>query len=337
MDNRQVNSILIVDDDEANRNMLSIIMSIDGHQIDTAVNGKLALEKIKNNSYDLILLDLMMPVIDGYQVLHFLQDDEKLRDIPVLVITAVGKRESVTHCVSLGAKDYLLKPFDQEIVRSRVKSVITSSKVKELEMAVSELVVGGENLARDIADVVIPSGLQLFYQADGIHTLKSMIVEKAVELFNADAGILYMKVGDDALEVEIVYNRPLGIALGGAFDKPSDYPTIPLLHQGGEANLDDLVSQAFHSGKPASVDISNSPIADSKLLTTNIFEGHDAFKIVSLMASPVLAIDDQVVGVLELVNIRDQGDNKVIPVDNQHEAMVRSFCRIAAVAVDRLA
>ena len=123
--------ILVVDDTEMNRDMLCALLEADGHQSATAVNGRIALEAIKNNSYDLILLDVMMPEMNGYQVLEQLKSDATLRDIPVIVLSALDEIGSVVRCIELGAEDYLPKPFDPVLLRARIGACLEKKRLRD--------------------------------------------------------------------------------------------------------------------------------------------------------------------------------------------------------------
>ena len=114
--------VLVVDDAEVNRDLLSRRLVKDGHKVVLANNGVEALEVARQQNVDLILLDIMMPVLDGYQVLAALKEDEALRDIPVILITAINDIESIARCIEMGAEDYLPKPFNTTLLRARINA-----------------------------------------------------------------------------------------------------------------------------------------------------------------------------------------------------------------------
>jgi CheY-like chemotaxis protein len=113
--------VLIVDDNEANRDMLARRLHRKDFNLSMAIDGREALSMIQTNLYDLILLDIMMPEIDGYAVLKYLKEDSRLRDIPVIMISAVEEMDSVMKCMEIGAEDYLTKPFDPEMLKAAVR------------------------------------------------------------------------------------------------------------------------------------------------------------------------------------------------------------------------
>jgi adenylate cyclase len=130
----QSSSVLVVDDIEMNRDMLCALLEADGHKAAVAENGRLALEKIKSNPYDLILLDVMMPEMNGYQVLEHLKSDHALRDIPVIVLSALDEIGSVVRCIELGAEDYLPKPFDPVLLRARIGACLEKKSLRDQEI-----------------------------------------------------------------------------------------------------------------------------------------------------------------------------------------------------------
>jgi|GEM_PF-461872 len=112
--------VLIVDDNEINRDMLVRRLRRRDFNVSMAVNGREALSMIEEKPYDLVLLDIMMPEIDGYAVLKHLKNDARLQHIPVIMISAIEEMDSVMKCMEIGADDYLTKPFDPELLKVAV-------------------------------------------------------------------------------------------------------------------------------------------------------------------------------------------------------------------------
>ncbi len=127
--------ILVVDDDPANRDVLNRRLVRLGYQTAEAGNGQEALERMARGDVDLVLLDLMMPVMDGYGVLTRRRGDAALRSIPVLMISASDEPENVVRCIELGAEDYLPKPFDPTLLRARVSACIEKKRLHDQEQA----------------------------------------------------------------------------------------------------------------------------------------------------------------------------------------------------------
>ncbi len=122
MGNSHSRRILIVDDQPANRDLLARHIRRMGHTWEMAENGQVALDKLHTSAFDLVLLDIMMPVMSGYEVLEYMQAEETLRNVPVIVVSAVNDQQSVIRCIELGAADYLFKPFDKVLLRARVQA-----------------------------------------------------------------------------------------------------------------------------------------------------------------------------------------------------------------------
>ena len=110
----EVGYILVVDDNEMNRDMLSRRLVSRGHIVDQAVDGHQALKMIYNNKYDLILLDVMMPEISGREVLQEIRQHSSLAELPVIMVTAQDQSEDIIEALKLGANDYVTKPFNEE-------------------------------------------------------------------------------------------------------------------------------------------------------------------------------------------------------------------------------
>jgi adenylate cyclase len=127
--------ILVVDDNESNRNMLSRRLERQGHRVKLAENGKRALEMLREEDFDLVLLDVMMPEMDGYQVLEHLHADDKLRGLPVIMISALDQLDTVVKSIELGAEDYLPKPFNPVVLRARIGACLEKKRLRDRERA----------------------------------------------------------------------------------------------------------------------------------------------------------------------------------------------------------
>ena len=127
-------SLLVVDDNSMNRIMLSRYLGKLGYQATLVENGRQALDKLQAEPFDLVLLDVEMPEMDGYQVLEQLKTDLRLRDIPVIMISAVEELESVVRCIELGAQDYLPKPFSPVLLRARLTACLERKRLRDQEV-----------------------------------------------------------------------------------------------------------------------------------------------------------------------------------------------------------
>jgi two-component system, cell cycle response regulator len=131
---------LVVDDSRLNRLLLGRALTELGVEPVEAENGLRALEIMAETPVDVVLLDLLMPVLDGYATLERLRADDSLRHIPVIVITAVDELDSVVRCIELGATDYLPKPFDAAILRARLVASLAGKRLRDLELEYLEQV-----------------------------------------------------------------------------------------------------------------------------------------------------------------------------------------------------
>ena len=140
--------LLIVDDNEISRDLLTRHLQRQGHHVTVAENGRQALEMIRTQSFDLMLLDIMMPEMNGYQVLERLKEEERWREIPVIIISALGELDSVVRCIEMGAEDYLFKPLNPVLLRARIGACLEKKRLrdhaKEQQQRLAEL---GENIA----------------------------------------------------------------------------------------------------------------------------------------------------------------------------------------------
>ncbi|HEY9700202.1 MAG TPA: adenylate/guanylate cyclase domain-containing protein [Trichocoleus sp.] len=127
--------VLVVDDNEMNRDLLSRRLQRQGHQVKMAEDGQRALEQLRLEQFDLILLDIMMPVMNGYQVLEHLKTDPNLRHIPVIMISALDDIDSVVRCIELGAEDYLFKPFNPILLKARIGACLEKKRLRDQEQA----------------------------------------------------------------------------------------------------------------------------------------------------------------------------------------------------------
>ncbi|MDQ4107902.1 MAG: response regulator [Actinomycetota bacterium] len=135
-------SILIVDDDPVTRLMLTGSLERHGHHVAMAEDGPQALDLVRSKSVDVILLDVLMPQMDGYGVLEQLKGDADLRHIPVIMVTSVDDIDSAVRCIELGADDYLSKPIDPVLLAARINAGLTKKRLHDLEKEHLEQVAG---------------------------------------------------------------------------------------------------------------------------------------------------------------------------------------------------
>ncbi len=140
-------TLLVVDDNPNNRDILKRHIEKQGFRVMLASNGRLALELLAQHAFDLVLLDLMMPELDGFEVLQRMKASPTLNSTPVIMISALDETSSVVRCVQMGAEDYLAKPFDPVLLNARIHASLEKKRLRdrehkktaELEEAIAEL------------------------------------------------------------------------------------------------------------------------------------------------------------------------------------------------------
>jgi signal transduction histidine kinase len=132
--------LLIVDDDPINRDVLTRRLARQGHIVRSASSGMDALRMMREEAFDLMLLDVVMPGMDGYEVLRELQLDERLRKVPVIMISVVSEMQSVVRCIEAGAEDYLAKPFNPTLLNARIGASLDKKRGRDRESALLEQV-----------------------------------------------------------------------------------------------------------------------------------------------------------------------------------------------------
>ena len=151
--------ILVVDDEPFNLDYLEQELEDSDYQITAACNGQEALRKIQAEPPDLILLDIMMPVMDGFQVLSHLKADPARRDIPIIVISANSDMRSVVKGIEMGAEDYLPKPFEPTLLHARITASLEKKRLRDLEHIYLQGLERELDIARDIQKGFLPARL----------------------------------------------------------------------------------------------------------------------------------------------------------------------------------
>ncbi len=159
-------ALLIVDDIENNRMALIMRLEIAGYgNVTEAANGREALDRMQEQDFDLVFLDIMMPELDGYQVLEEMKADTKLRNFPVIMISAIDEIESVIRCIELGASDYLTKPFNPSLLKAKVDTYVEKARYKEHEAAYLERIEAEKKRADDLLATVLPKQIARWLKA----------------------------------------------------------------------------------------------------------------------------------------------------------------------------
>jgi CheY-like chemotaxis protein len=148
--------ILVVDDNSTNRDILARRLTKLGYQVSTAVNGLEALELLGEKRFDLVLLDIMMPVMNGYVVLDRMKADSELRNIPVIVLSASDEMQSAVRSIQRGAEDYLTKPFDPILLKARIRSSLQKKRWRDQEEIYRRQIEEERRRADELLHVILP-------------------------------------------------------------------------------------------------------------------------------------------------------------------------------------
>jgi class 3 adenylate cyclase len=149
-------TLLIADDNRVNRLMLARGLEQEGHNVAFAEHGAEALELLRQQPFDLLLLDVLMPELDGYEVLAKLKDDPHLRGIPVIVTSALDELDSVVRCLEMGAEDYLTKPVNPVLLNARINASLEKKRLRDQQR---ELI--SKFATKEVAEDLLTSGFSL--------------------------------------------------------------------------------------------------------------------------------------------------------------------------------
>ena len=154
--NPHAGDLLVVDDNRVNRLLLGRALEQLGHTVTFAENGRQALETLKTRTVDLVLLDIEMPEMNGYQVLEALAADARLRDVPVVMMSSVEEVDSVARCIEMGAEDYLFKPVNPVLLKARISASLEKKRLRDQQRALL-----GKFATAEVAEALLTTGLAL--------------------------------------------------------------------------------------------------------------------------------------------------------------------------------
>lgn len=193
--------LLIVDDNRMNRIKLMRSVEQQGYSADQAENGRQALEMLAEHPFDLVLLDIVMPEMDGYEVLSHMQRDDTLREVPVVVISAVDELDSVVRCIEMGAEDYLPKSFDPVLLRARIGACLEKKRLRDQARALLHRLESELDEARQLQLSMVPGDFPPA-TADrpvSVHAFMEPAREVGGDLYDffyLGEGQLYVLIGD---------------------------------------------------------------------------------------------------------------------------------------------
>ncbi len=214
--------LLVTDDNKVNRLLLTRSLELQGHGVATAENGRVALEMLRREAFDLMLLDIEMPEMDGFQVLEAMIRDPQLRDIPVIVTSSLEGMDSVVRCIELGAVDYLSKPVNPVLLKARINASLDKKRLRD---QLKELV--RRFATPEVAQDLQKSGFSLggkrvdatvmFSDIRGFTPLvESQSPEETIDLLNT----YYTLMFDAINEHDGVVNQMIGDGLMAIFGAP---------------------------------------------------------------------------------------------------------------------
>jgi class 3 adenylate cyclase len=218
--------LLVADDNKVNRLLMQRSLELQGHRVEQAENGRVALEKLRAEPFDLLLLDIEMPEMDGYAVLEAMKGDLALRDLPVIVTSSVEGIDNIVRCIELGAEDYLHKPVNPVLLKARLTASLEKKRLRDQQ---KELV--KRFATREVAADLDAQGFALggrrvtattlFCDIRGFTSMAEKLQpEQTIELLNTyytlmfDAisghgGVVNQMVGDGLMAI---FGAPLAIA-----------------------------------------------------------------------------------------------------------------------------
>src|SRR6516164_2426666 len=246
--------VLIADDNKVNRLLLSRSIELLGHRVTLAENGRTALERLRTEPFDLLLLDIEMPELDGFAVLEQLKADPQLREVRVIVTSSVEGLDNVVRCINLGAEDYLRKPVNKVLLKARIGASLEKKRLRDQQKAMVRRFATSE-----VADDMLRSGFALggkrihasvlFSDIRGFTALvESQGPEEIIDLLNTYYMLMFDAIGSHGG----VVNQMIGDGLMALFGAP-----LPLEDCAGSAvaagmEMLELIEQFNHERSAAS-------------------------------------------------------------------------------------
>jgi class 3 adenylate cyclase len=222
--------LLVADDNKVNRLLLARNLELQGHRVALAENGLIALRKLQQEPFDLVLLDMEMPEMTGFEVLEHLQADPALRDLPVIVTSSLEGDAHVVRCLQLGAEDVLKKPVNPVILRARIGSSLEKKRLRDQQKALvsrfaasevaQDLQAGGFSIRGQRLEVTV-----LFVDIRSFTTLaEQQAPEDTIELLNTYYTLMFEAITAQGG----VVNQIIGDGLMALFGAPRPLPDAAL-------------------------------------------------------------------------------------------------------------
>jgi phosphoserine phosphatase RsbU/P len=202
MANASAGRLLVVEDKKFYRVLLGRYLEEQGHTIAFAENGRQALEMLRAQPFDMILLDIEMPEMNGYQVLDEIMIDPQLRDIPVIVTSALEEMDSVVKCIEMGAEDYLMKPVNRVLLKARIDASLEKKRLRDQQRETLRRLENEMEIARQTQESILPDQLP---RQNGYDFGALMIPAS--------------RVGGDFYDIFALGSKKLGVVIGDVCDK----------------------------------------------------------------------------------------------------------------------
>ncbi len=218
--------LLVVDDNKVNRLLLTRSLELQGHKVASAENGRIALEMLRTGGFDLMLLDIEMPELDGFQVLEQLAGDLQLRDTPVIVTSTLEGVANMVRCIELGAEDYLGKPVNPVLLKARIGASLEKKRLRDQQKEMVRRFATPE-VAQDLQDSGFTLGGKrvmatvLFCDLRDFTSLaESQSPEETIELLNTWYALMFDAIGSHGGIVTMM----MGDGLMAVFGAPVPLP-----------------------------------------------------------------------------------------------------------------
>lgn len=214
--------LLIVDDNKVNRLLLARSLEQHGHTISYAENGRQALEMMHSQPFDLVILDVLMPELDGYQVLEVMVSDQHLRNIPVIMASSSDELDMVVRCIEIGAEDYLHKPINPVLLKARINASLEKKRLRDQQRDLIR-----KFATEEVADDLMQTGFELggkyveasvmFSDIRSFTTItESQSPAETIELLNTYYALMFDAIGGHGG----VVNQMVGDGLMSVFGAP---------------------------------------------------------------------------------------------------------------------
>ena len=235
--------LLVVDDNEENRDVLARRLQKQGHWAVTAPGGREALDALAEQPFDLVLLDIMMPEMDGYEVLSRIKNNPQTQRLPVIMISALDEMDSVVRCIEMGAADYLPKPFNPTLLRARVGASLREKRARDRELRYTAELAESyrklqelERLRDDLTYMIVHdlrtpltsllSGLQTVPLVGDLNEIQTEMVEIAVDGGQTLLGMINDLLDVEKMEQESVPLEMTPLTAGGLIERATAQVTL---------------------------------------------------------------------------------------------------------------